>query len=111
MTPDTDIDYLVDTATRRAHEYGVPDSDWLSLLDLLAPLRVLHPATYAHSLRVGIYAGAMAEAEHHNASFALGAGCAHDIGKIAVSRDVLNADPFTDDHFKCVQVHRTQCLQ
>jgi hypothetical protein len=103
--PELEIDHLIDVATLRAHEYGVPSDDWKSLLRYLAPLRDHSAETFAHSMRVGLYAGGLATAEGHNASFALGGGCAHDIGKLTVSNNVLHAAPFTDTEFVAIQSH------
>jgi len=105
VTTSLDTDHLVDLATWCANDYGIPSADWQSLLACLAPLRAHNPETYAHSMRVGLYAGGLGAFEGHNASYTLGGGCVHDLGKLTISNDVLRADPFTDTDFAIIQAH------
>jgi hypothetical protein len=88
-----------------SEDIGVDSSDWDRLMAVLAPLAAHNPETYAHSLRVGLYAASLARQEELDASLALHGGCAHDLGKIGVSNDVLRADIFGPEERDAVRGH------
>ena len=71
-------------------------------------LNIHHPATYQHSLRVCNYLSEVAE----SVDFApltcfdvMQMGILHDVGKLAVPRELLNSKSLTVEEFERVKVH------
>jgi HD-GYP domain-containing protein (c-di-GMP phosphodiesterase class II) len=90
----------------KAFELGISSERWEKFFANLVRLRYYHPDFYAHSLRVGIYSEGIAQAEDFPyKNLALMGGCGHDLGKLKIGRDVLNANPFTRVDFEIVKQH------
>ena len=85
----------LEDATRAATELHPAKSvAWEGFLTALSPLAAHNAETYAHSLRVGLYASALARQEGLDDLMALYGGCGHDLGKVAVANEILRATDF-----------------
>jgi hypothetical protein len=93
--PGPQVPRLLELASTTAARCGVAKSAWEAFLEVLAPLAAHNAETFAHSLRVGIYACNLAATEGLNARMALHGGCAHDMGKCLVPNSVLRTTSFT----------------
>lgn len=96
---------LVEMSTAAAVEAGIRPDRWAAFLTAIAPLRVHAEDMYQHSLRVGLYANGLAVDEGDDPKLALFGGCGHDVGKCAVSVDVLHATDFGERERQAVKVH------
>jgi putative nucleotidyltransferase with HDIG domain len=96
-----------------AHRHGVwrtlQSRRWQALLDLLDAFQWRDPETWSHSERVQHYALDLANkiklssAEVHSLSLA---ALVHDIGKMAVSDNILNKQsPLTNDEYSTIRLH------
>ena len=103
--PGPSIVRLEELTHQEAALLGLSVSVWAEYLDVLAPLRAHCAETYAHSLRVGFYAARLATAEGLDAELALFGGSGHDLGKCAISNDVLHAEQFGPEERGIVQEH------
>ncbi len=88
-----------------AQRLGMNEGDWDRLLYQIRPLQKHHRYTYEHSLRVGLYAAGLAQLRGVDARLALYGGTAHDIGKLDVPAEVLDANPFTEQHRRQCCIH------
>lgn len=85
---------------------GIKLGTWARFLDELARLHAHNAAHYEHSLRVGIYAFALARSEgKRDLHFPLMGGCGHDIGKCGISNDILDAPAFGEEEMEAVKAH------
>jgi hypothetical protein len=103
--PGPQIPALERLTARAAQTSGIEPSDWQRFTDVLAPLAAHNAETYAHSLRVGLYAHSLATIEGLDARLALHGGCAHDLGKCLVPNAVLRATDFSDTDRAALRSH------
>jgi hypothetical protein len=96
VIPGPQIPDLVARTYNAAEDSGISESAWGQFLGVIAPLAEHNAETYAHSLRVGLYAWGLARLEGLNSRLALHGGCAHDMGKCLVPNSVLRTHSFTD---------------
>ncbi|HEU5114786.1 MAG TPA: HD domain-containing protein [Candidatus Paceibacterota bacterium] len=75
---------------RQAFEtMDIPDPQQRAISGFLAPLRIKDPATYEHSLRVGLLARRIAAFMHLDGKAGFYAGLLHDVGKTLTSLSTL----------------------
>jgi putative nucleotidyltransferase with HDIG domain len=94
-----------DGICERALRAGVTQKNLVRLLAAIAPLRDHNEAMYCHSLRVGVYAYEIAVDVGEDPKFAIHGGCAHDVGKCAVSNDVISSKNWTAHEREAMSVH------
>jgi HD-GYP domain-containing protein (c-di-GMP phosphodiesterase class II) len=95
-------------AKRVAEQLGITPSEWHRFYLAIKRLENHDPATFNHSLRVGIYAGSLAlDEEFSYRRLCFYGGCGHDVGKCAVPLANLYAQPFTDEDLEVVRTHPT----
>jgi hypothetical protein len=75
------------------------------MMELLSELKAHSLWNYTHSLRVGLYASALAEHESSDPLLALYGGAGHDLGKTRVSLAVLDADEFGETEREAIRKH------
>jgi len=90
------IAQLEDATRAAAALHPAKSAAWDTFLTALSPLAAHNPETYAHSLRVGLYANALARREGLDDLLALYGGCGHDLGKVAVPNEILRTTNFAD---------------
>lgn len=92
--------------TARAVNAGINPDKWSEFGVELAHLEDHNEKHHLHSLRVGMYAHDVAKhLEWPDLKFPLFGGCGHDIGKCAISNDVLDADPFGPEEREAMKAH------
>lgn len=94
---------LESLANTRAAE--IKADQWAKMMVLLSELKEHSAWNYTHSLRVGLYASALAEHEGSDPLLALYGGSGHDLGKIRVSLSVLDADEFGEVEREALRAH------
>ncbi len=108
-TPESvrEISRLEDKIDDLAERAGIDDAAWQIFCHVMTDLRDHSPSHYAHGLRVGLYAHGIAEHEKHgDLKLPLFAGVGHDIGKVAVSRDILDmSGPLSEQEYEEVKQH------
>lgn len=102
-----DVAYLEHRVDDLADQAGVEEAAWQKFRLVMSELRDYSPKHYAHSLRVGLYSHGIAKTENHNdLKLPLFAGIGHDIGKLAVSKNVLDSDgPLSAQEYEEVKQH------
>ncbi len=105
LTPEIDsLTAVVDALARQA---GIKPETWQNFKSVIQPLAEHSPITYAHSLRVGIYAHGIALSEDQpDLHFPLFAGCGHDIGKIGIEKGTLETTSgITEEQYEDIKRH------
>lgn len=95
---------------RAAAEVARAESgEWRKFMARMEQLKIHDERTYRHSLRVGLYAFGIADEEGLDTEglrLALLGGIGHDIGKIRISKELLNAErTLSRDEFDTVKKH------
>lgn len=100
---------LEDRFKQKLDEYGVPEDERRALLAFMSILREKDPITlfhYYHSIRVGLVAARIAEAQGVAEKALLYAGGLHDIGKALVCLDTLGkTDNWTPKDSMTMKTH------
>ena len=83
-----------------------PKETWIK--EKLGELNAHNPNTYEHSLRVALLAATVASHEHfpsYQRSVLIKAALLHDIGKIEIPNELLEADTLTEEEKKQIDKH------
>jgi HD-GYP domain-containing protein (c-di-GMP phosphodiesterase class II) len=88
-----------------ARQYGMDNGTTDLFGRYLGALHAYDPFTCAHCLRVGELCGRIAGLDGHDAGTLYLMGALHDIGKLAVPRELLNKNGVTSEEYTTIKTH------
>lgn len=96
---------LAEEVTDISLNLGINQEIFGRFLRKLDALKLHSYPMWEHSLRVGIYASAVALEFGHDAKLCLMGGCGHDIGKCAVPHEIIYAPKWGKAEREAMKVH------